>query len=337
MYSTCLYCTKDLGANQVLETLPVGRRLAFDATAGRLWVVCPACGKWNLVPFDTRLETIDACERIFHDTRTRFSTDNIGLARIREGLELVRIGPALRPEFAAWRYGDRFARRRRRNILVGTAAGIAILGVYAGAAALAGSSVVINIAYQSVFAAYNKSHIATRFVRESGGEPLTLTRHDVKRSRLVRVEGPPAMWGISVPERTGVRGRWVGGNDVAPALLTGLDAVAALAHLLPVISGTAGSKSQVSSAVALVERSPTMDSLIPRWGGGESYRRGTTEAATLGKLSVKTKLALEMLANEDSERRWLEGELKLLERQWREADRLAAIADRLALPEPGEE
>jgi hypothetical protein len=39
-----------------------------------------------------------------------------------------------------------------------------------------------------------------------------------------------------------------------------------------------------------------------------------------------------MLANEDAERRWLEGELRLLERQWREAERLAAIADGLAMP-----
>jgi len=37
-----------------------------------------------------------------------------------------------------------------------------------------------------------------------------------------------------------------------------------------------------------------------------------------------------MLANEDAERRAMEGELKLLERQWREAEEIAAIADRLA-------
>jgi len=57
-------------------------------------VVCCACVRWNLAPFDHRLETIDACERIFRDTHTRCSIDNIGLARHREGLELIRIGPA---------------------------------------------------------------------------------------------------------------------------------------------------------------------------------------------------------------------------------------------------
>ena len=48
-------------------------------------------------------------------------TDNIGIARLREGLELVRIGPALRPEFAAWRYGDQFGRRRMRMVAMATA------------------------------------------------------------------------------------------------------------------------------------------------------------------------------------------------------------------------
>ncbi|MGH7593263.1 MAG: hypothetical protein ACRELE_05365, partial [Gemmatimonadales bacterium] len=114
MYSTCLYCTGNLGSNDVLETLPIGRRVAFDAAQGRLWVVCRRCEKWNLVPFDTRLETIDACERYFSEARLRFSTDNIGIARVQEGMELVRIGPAERPEFAAWRYGDQFGRRRKR-------------------------------------------------------------------------------------------------------------------------------------------------------------------------------------------------------------------------------
>lgn len=43
------------------------------------------------------------------------------------------------------------------------------------------------------------------------------------------------------------------------------------------------------------------------------------------------RLALELWMNEDIERYWLEGELKLLEREWREADRFAAIVDSLAL------
>ncbi|MGH7583333.1 MAG: hypothetical protein ACREL5_08930 [Gemmatimonadales bacterium] len=332
MYHTCLYCNKDLGSNEVLELLPVGRRLAFDAAMGRLWVVCRSCARWNLVPFDTRLETIDACERIFRDTRMRFSTDNIGLARVTEGLELVRIGPALRPEFAAWRYGDRFASRRRRNIAIGATAGVALVGGAIGLQVLAGSVGGFQFILQGAIRGYEKHRIATRFVREDGGAAVTLSRADVKRSRLQRVEGAPPQWGLLVPARVGVRGRWTRGRRVADTImLTGTDAVAALGHVLPVIAGTAGSRNQVRGAVGLVEEHITLDSLVARM---RTQRTGAKpNLGRLGKLGPEPRLALEMLANEDSERRWLEGELRLLEHQWREAERLAAIADGLAIPD----
>jgi hypothetical protein len=329
VYSTCLYCTRNLGTNDVLELLPIGRRLAFDGTQGRLWVICPSCARWNLVPFEGRLETIDACERTFRDTRTRFSTDNIGLARIHGDLELIRIGPALRPEFAAWRYGDRFASRRRRNIVIGATAGVALLGGVIGLQVLAGGVGGMQFALQGAFHTYERRRIATRFVRESGGEPLTLTRADVKLSRLQRIEGPPASWGLAVPARAGLTGKWTRGQTIKETIvLTGADAVAALGHVLPVIAGTAGSQKQVRGAVELVEQHITLESLMTR-----TRLEWSDHGRALGKLSKlgpEPRLALEMLANEDAERRWLEGELRLLERQWREADRLAAIADGLA-------
>ena len=112
MYSTCLFCHRDLGRNEAIELFPIGRRLAFDADRGRLWVICRRCERWNLSPLELRWEVVEACERRFRDTRTRVSTDNIGLARLPEGLDLVRIGRPNRPEFAAWRYGDQFGKRR---------------------------------------------------------------------------------------------------------------------------------------------------------------------------------------------------------------------------------
>ena len=117
MYSTCLFCNGSLGANEAIEAFPVGERLAFDAAKGRLWVICRRCERWNLSPLEERWEAIEECERRFRDTRLRMSTENIGLTRLREGLELVRIGAPQRPEFAAWRYGDQFGRRRRRKYI----------------------------------------------------------------------------------------------------------------------------------------------------------------------------------------------------------------------------
>jgi hypothetical protein len=105
MYTTCLFCNEDLGRNEVLPTFPIGNRLAFDSQHGRLWVICPSCHRWNLSPLDERWEAVEECERRFRGSRLRYSTDNIGLAYLQEGLALVRIGPALKPEIAAWRYG----------------------------------------------------------------------------------------------------------------------------------------------------------------------------------------------------------------------------------------
>src|ERR1043165_7575161 len=129
MYTTCIFCHTDLGANEVIESFPIGRRLAFDAALGRLWVVCRKCERWNLTPIEERWEAVEQCERLFTQTRLRASSDNIGLSRLPEGLELVRIGKPLRPEMAAWRYGDQFGRRRRRYIALSTAAGIAGVGL----------------------------------------------------------------------------------------------------------------------------------------------------------------------------------------------------------------
>jgi len=72
-----MFCQKPLGSNEVIETFPVGRRLAFDAARGRLWVVCRKCERWNLSPLEERWEAVEDCERIFRGTRVRVSTENI--------------------------------------------------------------------------------------------------------------------------------------------------------------------------------------------------------------------------------------------------------------------
>jgi hypothetical protein len=132
-----MFCQRSLGANEALEAFPVGRRIAFDSVTGRLWVVCRGCERWNLTPLEERWEAIEDAERLFRGTRLRVSTEHVGLARLREGLELVRIGRPLRPEFAAWRYGDQFGRRRRKAIGMGVGAA-GVVGVFATAGAVTG-------------------------------------------------------------------------------------------------------------------------------------------------------------------------------------------------------
>src|SRR4051794_20564233 len=123
MFSTCIHCHVPLGSNDTIEHFQVGQRLAFDPAKGRLWVVCPACRRWNLTPLEERWEAIEECERLFRGTRLRASTDNIGLARLHSGMELVRVGRPQLPEIASWRYAMTL---RRRWLMRSAPAGIAL-------------------------------------------------------------------------------------------------------------------------------------------------------------------------------------------------------------------
>ncbi len=325
MYSTCLHCTKDLGANDVIETLPIGRRLAFDASKGRLGVVCSHCAKWNLVPFDTRLETIDACERIFADTRMQYSTDNIGIARVKEGLELVRIGPALRPEYAAWRYGDSFGKRRRRNMLL-TAGGIAaISGLWLGGPAL-GISMggAINLFnYGNLF--YMHKRVVIRVPRPDR-PPIELTPMLASKASLVPWDdgGWAVRTKVMEPRRFGGKYKSASKEE---QFITGPAAVPLLGRILGRVNHYGGSTKQVRTAVDLLEERKDLPSLLSRTGPDD----WTGKPRAIRKLPNQLRLAAEMLVNEDSEREALGGELKFLEWQWKEAERLAKIGDDLEL------
>ncbi|HEY5087090.1 MAG TPA: hypothetical protein VII66_07035, partial [Gemmatimonadaceae bacterium] len=64
------------------------------------------------------------------------STEHIGLARVSEGLELVRVGDPQRPEMAAWRYGDQFGKRRRRYYMIAGGSVVAVGALASGFVAL---------------------------------------------------------------------------------------------------------------------------------------------------------------------------------------------------------
>lgn len=318
MYSTCLFCNARLGANEAIEHFPVGRRLAFDAAKGRLWVVCRACERWNLSPLEERWEAIEECERRFADTRMRVSTDNVGLAKLREGLELVRIGEPRRPEFAAWRYGDQFGRRRRLNVVkAGLGLGAFGLVLAGGAAAGVGIGSFAWFLWQA----------GERIVK--GNPETTVARlpldegrhHEVRRERLGRVKlfaGDDARsWLLSVPK---------GKRSID---FRGEAAVRAAGLLLPPMNRFGGSRAQVGEAVELLERSREPAGFFR---DAVTMHAGRSEAS-VAKLPHPVRLALEMAAHEEAERRALEGELAALERAWRDAEEIAAISDTLLVPQ----
>ena len=132
--------------NEAIEAFPVGSRVAFDAWRGRLWAICPRCGRWNLAPIEERWEAVEEADRLFTDTRMRAQSENIGLAKLPDGTRLVRVGQALPGELAAWRYGGHLISRRRRNVFA-IGGGAAVAGaLLVGAPLIAGLAVPIVVA-----------------------------------------------------------------------------------------------------------------------------------------------------------------------------------------------
>ena len=330
MFKTCIYCQRSLGQNERVENFPVGRRLAFDQEKGRLWVVCERCRRWNLSPLEERWEAIEECERIFRDTGNRFSTDNIGLARLSEGLELVRIGRPERREFAAWRYGRQFLRRRlvslaKMGVRIAAATAMAFTGVYAFYGVLS----------------EQQDRIVAR-LKSADGRRLLVPLKDARKVRLVRAPERQDGWMLSLPYRTqernwGILGRYSKGKRQFEEI-EGPEAIHAAGRILPKVNSFGGSNSQVQDAVKHIEeaRSPEAFFAVASASPGKVLRGNfvfSVEASQISKMDATTRLALEMAAHEDTERRALEGELALLEEAWREAEEIAGIADRLLIPE----
>ena len=319
MYSTCISCGSNLGSNAVLEAFPVGRRLAFDPHHGRLWVLCSACRRWNLTPLEERWEAVEEAERLFERATIGGGTTNVALGRVGDGTELVRIGRVDRPELAFWRYGDRLIGRWRRNrrnfrimMLGGMALGLApvtsSMSIWAVLGAWAGVGLI-------------RDHRALMRARDGS---LVRSSH-APRAFLVPAATEEG-WALEIRRLT------------APAItLTGDDGLRGLRMVLPRVNH-GGRPEQVRNAVSEVERLGSAEAVL-RQSAVElqdtsnmvRYRFGQREGLIESAHPV-IQLALEMVANEESERQALSGELSMLEREWREAEELAAIADDLLFP-----
>jgi hypothetical protein len=356
MYTTCLFCNADLGTNDALEPFPVGRRLAFDPARGRLWAICIACHQWNLAPLEERWEAIDECERMFRLTRLRMSTENIGLARLREGLELVRIGRALRPEFAAWRYGDQIA--QRQSVFMRGVGGLLRAGARVGNA----TSDLLRDARNAHgprddpltrLRLYRRRRRVLDITTDAAGQPVILRYGDLVHASLLRPE-PDAPWRMLITHQGGV------------STLSGPPALRTAGKLFAAINIYGGTPEDVAYASAKVEDAgnessyfarvfaiamrtswgrhpdaPIMTVAVDRpisaaerlalyvsnrsfWGRGGV---GSEPATELLALPLVDRLALEMAAHEESERRAMSGELAELEAAWRGAEEIAEIAD----------
>jgi hypothetical protein len=324
MYSTCIFCHTSLGGNEAIEHFPVGRRLAFDAAKGRLWVVCRECERWNLSPLEERWEAIEECERLFRGTKLRVSTDNIGLARLKEGTTLVRVGEPQRPEMAAWRYGDQFHRRRRKHYVLVAGGTVVFAGVVIGGA-MAGmiTGGAANLVYQLYKAPKHRTVTRLRV----NGAVLRVSQDMIDGITMA----PDLRGGIEmkIRHKPTSSAMWI--HDRKPSVvLSGDEAMRAARHLLPRINRAGGTPEDVAEAVRVLESTPGADALFGRFAKITGAERAHPQ--TVASLRAPARLALEMSLHEADERRALEGELWLLEDRWREAEEVAAIADDMFVP-----
>ena len=328
-----MFCTRSLGSNQVVEHFPVGRRLAFDAAKGRLWVVCRKCLRWNLTPLEERWEAIEECERIYRDTRVRVSTENIGIARHPGGLDLVRVGKARRREFAAWRYGGVFKRRW----FLSRAAGYTYIG---GMFALEAGLWTVPTGFGYVGA---PAFVAWFFLRTVGkvrigggdrrgtpgsgddaagaGNEGDIVRFRFKDLRSIRLVPDQGDTGFAVELRKLTRRARFEGEDarrVAAAVISGFNPAGGPRHVVRQAARQVNASGHPSRFAATVAKRRHK-----KWLRGEG---------SIAAFPHSTKLALEMALHEERERRALEGELWVLEQAWKEAEEIASISDGLLLP-----
>ncbi|MCY3679406.1 MAG: hypothetical protein F4Z31_19560 [Gemmatimonadetes bacterium] len=324
MFKTCMFCKKSLGSNEVLETFPVGRRLAFDSAKGRLWVVCTKCRRWNLTPLEERWEAVEDCERLFRATPMRASTENIGIARHRGGLDLVRIGRPRRGEFAAWRYGNQFKRRYR----LAAVSSVGFFGLGFGFSALPiaiPTGLVIGGTWAAIAWSYMRPLAKVRVGAEhSDGRPVNpddVAVFRLRALRSMRLLPDEDASGFMVEVKKGRR----------KAGFRGEDARRVAAALIPRINQQGGTRHSIKLAVQQIESSGHPERFLTEVASRE-HQNWIGSMGVIRSMPAPTRLALEMSLHEEQERRALEGELWILEQAWKEAEEIAAISDSLLLP-----
>jgi hypothetical protein len=260
------------------------------------------------------------------------ATEQIGLARLGDGTELVRIGAPLRPEFAAWRYGDQFGRRRRRQMLIAgggiaALAGLAIGGVTFGVS-LGGFGFMFSQLGRLAIQGGENTIIAR--VRTDDGQVLQVRRRHLAESRLSR--GSDGTLAIDLRYKNG------------QSRFEGPDAMRVASIVVPAVNRFGGSRDTVARAVSEIEQVGGPEKYVEQLAKraevvtqvrGRRHRfgnKGTIGKTGLYGLTSVDRLGLEMALHEDAERRAMEGELALLEAAWRDAEEIAAIADDMFLP-----
>ncbi len=272
---------------------------------------------------------MEDAERRFADAPKRASTGTLAMAKLRDGTKLVRVGDAPPAEVAVERYGGAFARRRVNfRIASGAVIGFHVVGVLP-------FSIPVTAAFAAAAAA------TVWMVRPRTG---TLHRESADESadgrarslRIRHVKGARASSESDGSLRVELPGA-PGASEKEPLVVRGEAAGRLLTRALPFVNRRGGDWGDAFMALAEIRRSGgaaehlrllgkgvRLNTEVPIWGIREALGEKRPPAPPIATM------ALEMALHEERERRAMEGELRVLEAAWREAEEIAGIADRLA-------
>ena len=310
MFTSCAFCSGALGGDGGPSGLGVGRRFSYDGWKSRAWVICQRCNRWNLTPFDERLDTIAALDRMAASGRVAATSDQVAL--IRAGpYDVVRVGKPPRVEMATWRYGERIKAREREKAKVVVPIAIAVVGVSIAINVAAGGSMgafmgqipgISNAVYRGIVG--NRKIAIEQPICARCGRVMVLRSRHVKDARLQRTTQAGLALLVICPSCEG-----------EGALLEGADAETALRSGLTYVNLRQSWKLKKKAAEAAQQ--------VDAYGGPEAFLvRQAQREVKVGTYKGAEALALEMAVDEQAE-------LRELERQWHEAEEVAEIADNL--------
>jgi hypothetical protein len=307
MFATCAFCDGRLAGDGGLSGLGVGRRFAFDEWKGRLWVVCPRCARWNLAPFDDRLERIETLARLAAQGKLLAKTDEVALIRW-QGYDLVRVGKPPRVELATWRYGERLKQRERERAKIVVPIALAGIGIAVAVDVFAGGSLTVFISNASTIGEWTYLRImGNRLVRLDEppicarcGAAMRLKAKHVQHARLLSDAHHDVALVLSCPA-----------CHEEGAELVGIAAARALRQGLTYLNARRRGRKRAADAARLVDQMGGPDELV---------RSVARTQGLIYRVEADRRLALEMAVDEQVEARELE-------RQWREAEEIAQIAD----------
>ena len=224
----------------------------------------------------------------------------------------------MRPEFAAWRYGDQFGRRRKRAIMYGVGGVAVFLGLnIVGAAATGGGGMGGYWIWQIIDSWRNS--VTQAKLRPADGRVIKRNKLELPFTHRRPAEDGQ---GLRLSIRKGKKEVW----------FEGAEAERFASQIAPRMNSKGGKKQTVQTAVSEIEHYGHPDDFLAQVVTGDRFLGKGRVPGYIDKMPAPTKLALEMALHEEEERRALEGELWRLERAWQEAEEIAAISDRLLLP-----